>query len=682
MRSFRRSLTALGVAAMLPTLVFAAVAIFYFLRAEGRRVEMQTLGRSQIVMSLTDAQLRGDLAALNILASSVYFESQNWGEFYPRLARVRSNNPHWATILIFDVENSTQILDLRHALTAPKQRPLPGGGSLDEIRQAGGPVIGNITRSEDTLVYIYVPVIREQVVRYVIVGALRPQVFQDILTSQMPRDAIAAVVDRTGSFVARNIHFAERVGTPATQYVRAAIAKGPQGLYRGRTYEGLENYTAYYTSAFSGWSAHVAVPSSLIDTPTTWSFVVAGLAALGSVALGILLTVLVLRDMAERRQADEALRLSQRMEAIGQLTGGIAHDFNNLLTAILGNLDMVRRRLDGDERLQRLADNALEGARRGAKLASRLLAFSRTQRMTIGPVDLEKLLGSMKSLLQQSVGPTTIVDVDIEPAARLVMSDANQLELALLNLAVNARDAMPHGGSVSISARVVADPQVSRGTTRTVVDLAVADVGSGMTEEVRARAIEPFFTTKPVGQGTGLGLSQVYGVVRESGGSMYIESETGRGTTVHLLLRRAEETAREGPVRDEEQATSEPPPVRRERDICVLVVDDDRLVRRFVVDSLRDIGYRTLEADGGGTALAMLDTATIDVLVVDFAMPGMNGAEVARAVKDRQPHAATLLISGYADSAAIDAAVQGARLLRKPFNAEELAAAIAELLPR
>ena len=236
---------------------------------------------------------------------------------------------------------------------------------------------------------------------------------------------------------------------------------------------------------------------------------------------------------------------------------------------------------------------------------------------------------------------------------------------------------MPHGGVLLLRARVAAD-SASGAKGRKLIDLSVSDTGSGMAEEVRARAVEPFFTTKAVGHGTGLGLPQVYGVVRDSGGSMHIESEVGRGTTVHLLLPRADAAASEAAPRDEHGSSAPgPQPVG---ETCILVVDDDRLVRRFVTDSLRDLGYRTLEADGGDAALAILDSTTVDLLVVDFAMPGMNGAEVARAVKERQPQVATLLISGYADSAAIDAAVQGVRLLRKPFNAQELAAAVAEAL--
>ncbi len=343
-------------------------------------------------------------------------------------------------------------------------------------------------------------------------------------------------MDRFGNFVARTLDYKNRVGKPATTYVREAIQKDAHGFYRGTTYEGFQNYTAFQTSAWSGWSSHVAVASSLIDRPTSWSFVVVGIAGLGGLILGAVLITLVFRDMAERRRADEALRQSQKMEAVGQLTGGIAHDFNNLLTAIIGNLDMIRTRSSENERLQRLADNALEAARRGARLTSQLLAFSRSQRMQLSTVDLNELLSGMSALLTQSVGPAVVVTVEVARDARFVVSDGNQLELALLNLAVNARDAMPEGGRLTISTRRVIDLDLRDLPRRPYTEIRVIDTGVGMTEAVRTRAIEPFFTTKQVGHGTGLGLSQVYGVTRESGGTLFIESEVGNGTTVRLVL--------------------------------------------------------------------------------------------------------------------------------------------------
>ncbi len=411
--------------------------------------------------------------------------------------------------------------------------------------------------------------------------------------------------------------------------MREAIRDSESGLYRGTTYEGLKNYTAFHTSPWSQWSAHLAVASTAIDAPTTWSFVAAALAASGALLLGGTLVLLMLRDMAERRRAEETLRQSQKMEAVGQLTGGIAHDFNNLLTAVIGNLDLIRNKVHDNERLRRLADNALEASRRGAKLASQLLAFSRSQRMSVGPVDLQQLFNGMSGLLTQSVGPSIGVRMSLDPDARVVMSDANQLELALLNLAVNARDAMPAGGKLIINARRanVVDRHLAKGD---YVQLSVADTGVGMTEEVLARAVEPFFTTKPVGQGTGLGLSQVYAVARESGGSLHIDSQIHQGTTVQLILPLApvDAVAPPAPISAAPVATDTTPESEK-KSARVLVVDDDRLVRRFMTESLRSLGYEVRDTDNGIDALMLLDAQRVDLLLADFAMPGMNGAELA-----------------------------------------------------
>jgi CheY-like chemotaxis protein len=277
-------------------------------------------------------------------------------------------------------------------------------------------------------------------------------------------------------------------------------------------------------------------------------------------------------------------------------------------------------------------------------------------------------------LLSQSVGPGVRVDLRIDEDARYAVSDANQLELALLNLAVNARDAMPTGGTLTIIVRLVEDAE----SALQQVELSVADTGSGMTEDVRARAIEPFFTTKPTGVGTGLGLSQVYGVVRESGGTLVIDSEPGRGTTVRLLLPAGTlPTVRTADASSPATVPGAPP---REQ-TRVLIVDDDRLVRRLMTDGLRSLQYQVTAVENGEQALATLDGGErFELLLVDFAMPGMNGAEVARAAQNLQPDIKVLMVSGYADSAAVEAALGSAHLLRKPFDIAELGAAVAETL--
>ena len=689
MRLFRRSLIALGVAASLPTVVFAAVGMFYFLRAERSQVERATLERSRTVMTLVDAALRSDLGALRVLSSSVYFESRDWREFYPRVIRVRDANPHWATIRLYDVDGGAEIFDLRRPFGAPQPMQLAGDRTVNRLRGTRAPLIGGVVTESAPLVYMYFPVLSEQQLKYVIAVGIRPQAFQDILMAQIGGDTIAAVVDSQGRYLARTLNFDRRVGQLATSYVRDAIGRGRQGYYRGTTYEGFKSYSAFYASPWTGWSTHVTVASSLIDTPTSWSFVIAGAGGLGSALLGGVLIVLVLRDMAERRRAEEALRQSQKMEAVGQLTGGIAHDFNNLLTAIIGNLDSIRRHAGADERLQRQADNALEAARRGAKLTSQLLAFSRSQGLQLAPVALENLLRGMSGLLKQSVGLAIEVTVSVAPDARIVLCDANQLELALLNLAVNARDAMPEGGRLEISTQRMAlqsaiDPDLRHLPRRDYVEIRVVDTGCGMTEEVRARAIEPFFTTKPVGLGTGLGLSQVYGVTHECGGTMLIQSAPGQGTTVRLLLPPA--ILAHGESRAESEATSTPAVQHAsgDREICVLVVDDDRQVRRFVAESLRSLGYKVSDIDSGAAALGLLadQQRHFDLLVADFAMPGMNGAELARRAKQQRPDLRVLMVSGYADTAVIDAELGEPHLLRKPFDLAELGAAVADVLEK
>jgi signal transduction histidine kinase/CheY-like chemotaxis protein len=669
MRFLQRWLVALGVAAMLPTVVFAAVGVFYLLRLEGERVASATVEQSRVVMTLADTQLQRHLATLDVLSSSIYFENHNWAELYWRVQRLLAANPLWETIVLMDAQQREAIFDLRR----PFGERLPVAAmherDLRRVISAGKQIVGDIESHEHPVVWLYVPVRNGGKVTHVIGASLKTRSFQDLLMAYA--DGTAAIVDADGDFIARTVGYAERVGTPATQYVRDAIRSDKGGVYSGTTYEGLKNYTAYAVSTFSGWSTHLAVATASIDTPTRWSFVAAGIAALGALGLGGFLVVLVVRDMAERRRAEEMLRQSQKMEAIGQLTGGIAHDFNNLLTAVIGNLDMIRTRA-GNDRLQRMADNALEAARRGAKLASQLLAFSRSQRMDVGPVDLAQLLNGMSGLLAQSVGPSVRVDVSIEEDARFVVSDANQLELALLNLAVNARDAMPEGGTLTIKAQKVDDPERRLPS----VELAVVDAGVGMSEEVRARAIEPFYTTKPIGQGTGLGLSQVYAVLRESGGTLAIDSELGKGTTVRMILPAGAPPV----VRPQSNAptTTTPSGSRSREQTRVLVVDDDKLVRRFISDCLRSLEHHVTEAENGAQGLATLERERFDLLVVDFAMPGMNGAEVARAAQERQPGIKVLMVSGYADSAVVEAALGTARLLRKPFDLAELGAAVAQ----
>ena len=378
-----------------------------------------------------------------------------------------------------------------------------------------------------------------------------------------------------------------------------------------------------------------------------------------------------LRDeIGERTRAENALRQSQKMEAVGQLTGGIAHDFNNLLSAIMGGLELILRRTS-DEQIRRLGVAAIDATRRGAKLTSQLLAFSRTQQLTLVPVELNALVIGLQDLLTRSIGP--LVELRCNPAPEPVWAtaDANQLELALLNLAINARDAMQGGGRLTVS--------VDQSNDRKMASLAVTDTGSGMPPEVVERAFEPFFTTKGVGKGTGLGLAQVYGIASQSGGSAVIESAPGQGTTVRLLLPLLDRTVQR-PVAKPDQVSSIP---LGHPSQTVLVVDDDPAVRGSLVEMLRSLGYHVLEAPHGRAGLALLaQQPAPDVLIVDYVMPGMSGAEVALAALQDHPDLPILFSTGYADTTALQGKLAHLPILRKPFRLADLATSVAASLTR
>ena len=385
----------------------------------------------------------------------------------------------------------------------------------------------------------------------------------------------------------------------------------------------------------------------------------------------------LLQEMAARSAAEEALRQSQKMEALGQLTGGIAHDFNNLLQVVQGAFELIRRKADDTAKVASWAQNGIAAAERGASLTRQLLAFSRSQKLELRPFVVADLIGEMRELLVRTLGPDIKLSVELEEGRALVMSDRTQLELAVLNLAINARDAMPAGGGLTIRTHLRSlppgDPVLAAGE---YVELSVADTGQGMSREVIERAFDPFFTTKGVGKGTGLGLSQVYGVARQAGGAAQIDSEPGRGTVVRLMLLRSSATA------EPASARGEPPPILAPAaGRTILVVDDEAPVRALAGETLELLGYRVLQADSGAAALALLEREVPDLMLFDYAMPGMSGAELAQRARDLRPGAPIVFASGHADTEAVEAAIgPEATILRKPFDMESLAVTVARLL--
>ena len=388
------------------------------------------------------------------------------------------------------------------------------------------------------------------------------------------------------------------------------------------------------------------------------------------------LKALVERQAGELGHAQEQLRQSQKMEALGQLTGGIAHDFNNLLTVVVGGLDVINRQVK-DDRLQRYAANALTAAERGARLTAQLLAFSRVQKLEVKPTYVAPLIEGMRPLLRNVLGPTIEKSFDLDESMVPIMADPTQLELAVLNLAINARDAMPDGGVLTFRTTAIAIEDDAELDDGDYVELAVSDTGSGMNAEVMARAFEPFFTTKEVGKGTGLGLSMVYGVARQSGGTARIDSKPGEGTTVRLFFRRAE-VGEDAALADGGKAARK----AARRKASVLVIDDDPEVRAFVAASLADYGYAVREAIDGAAGLKEFAEERPDLVILDFAMPVMPGSEVAARMLRDVPGQPILFVSGYNETEAIRAAAPDAQLLAKPFRPDALDAAVRECLDK
>jgi PAS domain S-box-containing protein len=379
----------------------------------------------------------------------------------------------------------------------------------------------------------------------------------------------------------------------------------------------------------------------------------------------------LMKEVAARERAQEQLRQAQKMETIGQLTGGVAHDFNNLLMAVMGNLDLLRKRVPDDPRLQRLIAGAMQGAERGASLTQRLLAFARQQDLRAVPVDLRGLIQGMIDLLERSLGPRVRLRLDLPEGLPPARVDTNQVELAILNLAINARDAMPDGGSIDIAiaeCQASADPALRPGR---YLKLSVIDTGKGMPPEILKRAVEPFFSSKPLGKGTGLGLSMVHGLAVQLGGALQLTSTVGKGTAATLIL----PVATSAPESDSPAQRSQ----KMNRPAVILFVDDDPLIALSTTEMLEDLGHQVIGASSGLHALKIIGSEQpIDLMMTDHVMPGMTGIELAKASRELRPTLPILLATGYAELP------EGAQLdlprLAKPYHQDQLRDRLDQLL--
>jgi signal transduction histidine kinase len=391
-------------------------------------------------------------------------------------------------------------------------------------------------------------------------------------------------------------------------------------------------------------------------------------------------------QIAEREKAEEALRQSQKMEAIGQLSGGIAHDFNNLLTVVRGNLQMLQKRISsGRMDVGQYVDLAMDGINRATSVTQRILAFSRRQPLSPKPVDLSRLIHDMEPLMNHSIGARITLDLGLR-SDWWTLCDPNQMENVVLNLVINARDAMPDGGRITlqtmnVTAEASPDADYPPGD---YVRLSVIDTGSGMTEEVKRRAIDPFFTTKPVGQGTGLGLSMVFGYIKQSHGHLIIDSALGAGTSISILMPRyrAESDPDPSPPDEPSQPTAAPEPPAPVKRSTVLIVEDEYLVRMLAAETIREEGYDVIEEGDGIAALHVVEADTdIDLLITDVKLPGMGGYELAEKALALRPRLKVMVVTGYTqDPLPLSLEKAGVEVLHKPYDLETLASATHRLL--
>ncbi len=534
----------------------------------------------------------------------------------------------------------------------------------------------------------------------VIETSMSPQDFQNFYARMSSNGTnYYALIRSDGFFLARyplSADIPERLGDKAA--LRKAIVREPKsgkytvvaqldGIERRIGYRKLAGYPVYLlagveTSAVRAeWLSGMAVHLIFGIPATAFLF--------GITALTLQRTRRLYAEAKRREQAEDALRHAQKMEAIGQLTGGVAHDFNNLLTVIIGNLDVALRQfkagaLKDESKLERFIKNAMQGARRAASLTSRLLAFSRRQPLDPKPLRADRLVRGMEDLIRQSLGETIKIEAVNAAGLWRIEADPVQLEAAILNLVLNSRDAMPDGGKLTIeTSNVFLDEQYARRHSDVsaghYVQIAITDTGTGMSPKIADKAFEPFFTTKTAGQGTGLGLSQVYGFVKQSGGHVTIESEPGAGTTVRLYLPRLLAEAGD----ENETETSAGSDAAGE---TILVVEDDDEVRAYVAEILRELNYRVFDARDASGALDIFAKHgdKIDLLLTDVVLPGMNGRQLADEITARHANVRVLYMTGYSRDAIVHQGRlnPGVDVIQKPLTQESLCAKIREILER
>jgi signal transduction histidine kinase len=648
-----------------PVLVFAGLSAISAYQRQQADLRDVAVADARRLSEAIDRELAADIDAAEAMAALPQLDSlDDLSAFQVVARREQQRHPLWLTVILLDPQGR-RMLNSRNAI---RLGPAIDPSSVQPVVATRRPVIGAVSKgTREFGIPIRAPVIRDGEVTAIVTVVVRPQGLSNVLmTARLPAQWIAGAVDAAGRVVARNPHSAGLIGVQAGSAALGARAASGSGTYDGVTFAGMRTVSAFWKSPVSGWSVHIAIPRELFEAPLRRSLglTVAGLAA--SLLLAALFLALLFRELGLRRREAAATEQSHRLEALGRLTGGVAHDFNNLLMIIQGNADILQRRKLA-EAAERPVAAIREATARAAQLTRELLIFARGGQAETAVIDLAETIADFQGAIQQAVGPAVEVRTDLAPDTGFVEVDRVQLELAVLNLAVNARDAMPEGGVLTLSTRRASDA---------LVQLTVADTGQGIPEEIRSRVFDPFFTTKPPGSGTGLGLTQVYGFTKHAGGYVELQSRPGRGVCVVLRLPAATQAP---PVPAPPEPSVGGPALTGRR---ILVLDDNAEVRAVTADYLREQGVEVTEGGSAAEGLALLEGGDFEAVVSDIVMPGgASGVDLAQTARERWPSLPVVLVSGYSTSIT-EAGDQGFRVLRKPYPLADLGDLLSEMLAK
>jgi len=671
-----RPLILLALAALLPLILLSATLGAAWLRQQQAAMERGALDSVRHSAEMLERELSAQIEMLRVLALSPLFDGPlDPAAVFAAVERVRREEPLWRLVSLSD-RDGNRLVD------AP--RPIAGGrgpvieaDSHARVIASASPAVGPILRSPlgNAAFAIRVPVTREGKPLYVLSAVVRPDAVSRLLSATVPDGWRGSVIDSDGRLVARTHGDPRLIAEPASPHARAARLRGGGGLYESVSLEGEAVTVAYRALPSWNWSVHIALPRALYHAPLETSLWLLTGGGLLSLLLASAFLALLVRETEARRRAAAALEESSRMEALGRMTGGVAHDFNNLLMIAQSGAEAIKRRLSDPARVTAYADSILTAVQRGASLTRQLLAFARKSPQEPVSFLLQERTDELLPLLERSTRAGIATSLSIPDDTWPVFADPNALEVALVNLAVNARDAMPDGGSLTLTAANVTLTARNGGNTGGLrgdhVAIRVRDTGTGIHPGDVARVFEPFFTTKPVGKGTGLGLSQVLGFATQSGGAVTVDSRLGQGTTVTLHLPRAT-----GAPVDTKAARRPAAPAGIDEG-RVLLIEDDPEVARATGTLLREAGYGVVWVANGTAALDRIERGeAFDAVLSDIVLGGgPSGLDLAPLLRDRRPGLPVVLMTGYSEALAARIP-DGLTVLAKPFGQSELAAAL------